>query len=87
MNDKEFIQDLVEKAKVAQEELANYTQEEVNAIIKVIAKTVYDNAEELTKMAVEETRMGVYEDKVAKNRGKSKTIYNHIIDKKSARVS
>ena len=86
MNDKEFIQELVEKAKVAQEELANYTQEEVNAIIKVIAKTVYDNAEELAKMAVEETRMGVYEDKVAKNKGKSKTIYNHIIDKKSVGI-
>lgn len=86
MNDKEFIQELVEKAKVAQKELESYTQEEVNAIVKVIAKTVYDNADELAKMAVEETRMGIYEDKFSKNMGKSKTIYNHIIDKKSVGI-
>ena len=86
MNDKEFIQELVEKAKVAQKELESYTQEEVNAIVKVIAKTVYDNADELAKMAVEETRMGVYEDKFAKNMGKAKTIYNNLADKKSVGI-
>ncbi len=86
MDDKSFISELVEKAKVAQKELATYSQKEIDAIVKVIAKTVYDNAEELARMAVDETRMGVYEDKVAKNKGKSKTIYNHIIDKKTIGV-
>ncbi|MEN1762311.1 aldehyde dehydrogenase family protein, partial [Anoxynatronum sibiricum] len=51
-----------------------------------IAKVVYDNAEALAKMAVEETRMGVYEDKVAKNKGKSKVIWNDLKDKKSVGV-
>lgn len=86
MDDKSFISELVEKAKVAQKELATYSQKEIDAIVKVIAKTVYDNAEELARMAVDETRMGVYEDKVAKNKGKSKTIYNHIIEKKTIGV-
>ena len=58
----ELVSDLVVNAKKAQEELAGYTQEELDAIVKVIARTVYDNAEELAKMAVEETGMGVYED-------------------------
>lgn len=86
MDDKSFIAELIEKSRVAQEELATYSQEEINAIVKIIAKTVYDNAEELARMAVDETRMGVYEDKVAKNKGKSKTIYNHIADKKTIGV-
>jgi len=86
MDDKKLIQDLIEKARIAQQELATYSQEELNAIVKVIGKTVYDNAEELAKMAVEETEMGVYEDKVAKNKGKSKAIYNNIKDKKSVGI-
>jgi len=86
MDDKELIQDLIEKARIAQQELATYSQEELNAIVKVIGKTVYDNAEMLAKMAVEETEMGVYEDKVAKNKGKSKAIYNNIKDKKSVGI-
>ncbi len=86
MDDKKLIQDLIEKARIAQQELATYSQEELNAIVKVIGKTVYDNAELLAKMAVEETGMGVYEDKVAKNKGKSKSIYNHIKDKKSVGI-
>ncbi len=80
------VNELIVKARKAQEELATYTQEELDAIVKVIARTVYDNAEELAKMAVEETGMGVYEDKVAKNRGKSKTIYNNLKGKKSVGI-
>lgn len=83
MNDTNSILELMQKAREAQKELATYSQKEIDAIVKVIAKTVYDNAEELARMAVDETRMGVYEDKVSKNKGKSKTIYNHIADKKT----
>ena len=86
MDNNNFIQQLVDNAKEAQMELATYTQEELNSIVKVIAKTVYLNAEELAKMAVEETGMGVYEDKVAKNKGKSKTIWNNIKNKKSVGI-
>lgn len=86
MDNKQLIEEMVEKAKVAQAELATYSQEELDAIVKVIGKTVYDNAEELAKMAVEETRMGVYEDKVAKNKGKSKTIWNNLKDKKTVGI-
>lgn len=86
MDNKKLIEEMVEKARVAQAELATYSQEELDAIVKVIGKTVYDNAEELAKMAVEETRMGVYEDKVAKNKGKSKTIWNNLRDKKTVGI-
>ncbi len=78
-----MIKTLIKNAKKAEKELSHYTQEELDAIVKTIAKTVYDNAEILAKEAVEETEMGVYEDKVAKNKGKSKAIWNDLADKKS----
>lgn len=81
--DKTVIDIMVEKAREAQRVYETFNQEKVDSIVKAIGKVIYDNAEILAKEAVEETRMGVYEDKVAKNRGKSKTIWNSLKDKKS----
>ncbi len=86
METQEMINGLVARSKEAQKVVENYTQEQVDAIARMFAKVVYDNAEELAKMAVEESRMGVYEDKVAKCLGKSRIIWNHIKDKKSVGI-
>ena len=82
----ETIQDMLQKARTAQAEYAHFNQEQVDAIVRAIAKVVYDNAEELARLAVDETRMGVYEHKVAKNKGKSKVIWNDLKDKKSVGI-
>jgi len=74
---------MMKKARKAQKEFETFSQEKVDEIVREIAKVVYDNAEELAKIAVDETQMGVYEDKVAKNKGKSKVIWNDLRDKKS----
>ena len=55
----------------------------MDAIVKGIAKYVYDNAEPLARMAVDETGIGVYEDKILKNKGKARAIWNNLKDKKS----
>ena len=86
MEAKEYVEGLVEKARAAQKQIENYTQEQVDALCREIAKTVYDNAEMLAKMAVEETRMGVYENKVAKNKGKARVIWNDLKGKKSVGI-
>lgn len=86
MEAKEYVESLVEKARAAQKQIENYTQEQVDALCREIAKTVYDNAEMLAKMAVEETRMGVYENKVAKNKGKARVIWNDLKGKKSVGI-
>ena len=78
-----MINKMMENARMAQSEFENFNQEKVDIIVREIGKVVYDNAEMLARMAVDETRMGVYEDKVAKNRGKSKIIWNDLKDKKS----
>jgi len=53
------VQELVEKARVAQAAFESFSQQQVDAIVKGIGKYVYDNAEMLAQMAVDETGIGV----------------------------
>lgn len=74
---------MMDNARKAQREFESFNQEQVDRIVREIGKVVYDNAEMLAEMAIEETRMGVYEHKVAKNKGKAKVIWNDLKDKRS----
>ena len=80
------IQELVAKARNAQIEFESFNQEQVDAIVRDIGKFVFDNAEPLARMAVDETEMGSYDDKVLKNKGKARVIWNNLKDKKSRGV-
>ncbi len=67
---------LIERVKKAQKIYATYSQEQVDAIFKAAA-TAADKARiPLAKMAVEDTGMGVVEDKIIKNHFASEYIYN-----------
>ncbi|MBU5591500.1 aldehyde dehydrogenase family protein [Clostridium sp. MSJ-4] len=81
-----YIDELIKRAKEAQSKFEEFSQEEVDKVVKAIAQVVYTRAEELAKMAIEETGMGVYDDKVLKNKGKSKLIWNNLKGKKSVGV-
>jgi acetaldehyde dehydrogenase / alcohol dehydrogenase len=63
-----------------------YNQEMVDEIVKQMAYTALDHHKELAKLAVEETRRGVYEDKVFKNMFATEFIYNNIRDMKTVGV-
>jgi succinate-semialdehyde dehydrogenase len=80
------IQQLVAKARAAQAEFESFSQQQVDAIVKDIGKYVYDNAETLARMAVDESGIGSYEDKILKNKGKARIIWNNLKDKKSRGV-
>jgi succinate-semialdehyde dehydrogenase len=80
------IAELVERSRAAQQVLAGYSQEKIDAVVKAFARVVYDNAEPLAKMAFEETRMGVYEDKIAKNKGKARILWYGLKGKKSVGI-
>jgi len=82
----EYIQGYIERARRSQHEFETYGQQQVDAIVRAAAKAVYDNAEMLARLAVDETGMGVYEDKVAKNKTKSKIIWNSLKGKKSVGI-
>jgi succinate-semialdehyde dehydrogenase len=77
------IQVLVAQARKAQAVFEKFTQEQVDAICHDMAKYVFDNAEMLARMAVDETGIGNYEDKVLKKKGKARVIWNNLKDKKS----
>lgn len=79
----QLIQSLVERSRKAQQILCTYDQEKTDEIVKMFAKVVFDHAEPLAKLAAEESRMGVFEDKITKNKGKSRNIWNALKGKKS----
>lgn len=72
------IQEMISRSRTAQQQFLSFSQEQVDAIVKAIAKAVFDHAEPLAKMAAEETRMGVYEHKISKNMGKARIIWNSL---------
>lgn len=74
---------LVDKARVAQAQFESFGQDQVDAIVRDIGKYVYDNAEHLARMAVDETGIGNFEDKVLKKKGKARAIWNSLKGKKS----
>jgi succinate-semialdehyde dehydrogenase len=80
------IEQLVAKARAAQAVFERFSQEKVDAIVRDIAKYVYDNAAPLARMAVDETGIGLYEDKILKNKGKARVIWNNLKGKKSRGV-
>lgn len=82
--DHDEIKEMIVAARRAQQAYCQtFDQADVDEACKITAKLVFDNAEYLAKLAVEETGMGVYEDKVAKNRNKSKGVWYDLKDKKS----
>lgn len=81
--EKAYLEELVAKARAAQKVFETYPQEKVDTACRAVCKAVYDNAEMLAHMAVDETRMGRYDSKIAKCRNKSKTVWLGMKGKKS----
>ena len=72
----EALNDLLDRVKKAQEEYSKYSQEQVDAIFKAAATAANKMRIPLARMAVEDTGMGVLEDKIIKNHFASEYIYN-----------
>lgn len=83
MISQEYIGGYIKRARAAQEEYEKMSQQQVDEAVKAIAKVIYDNAEFLAQIAVEETGMGNVKDKTAKNKQKAGIIWNNLKGKKS----
>lgn len=70
----------------SQQEFAQKSQEEVDAIVKSVAEAGVRNAKRLAKMAHEETGFGIEADKVIKNVFGSRGVYEAIKDMKTIGV-
>src|SRR6187455_1691267 len=69
---------LARAARVAQGQLAELTQAQIDAIVTMMAEVVTAHAEALAQLAVEETGYGVVADKVEKNLFSSERVYEFI---------
>jgi len=74
------------RTRAAQKVFATYTQEQVDAIFLAAATAANQARIPLAQMAVEETGMGIVEDKVIKNHYASEYIYNQYRDVKTCGV-
>jgi acetaldehyde dehydrogenase/alcohol dehydrogenase len=74
------------RVKAAQAEFATYTQEQVDKIFLAAASAANKQRIPLAKMAVEETGMGIVEDKVIKNHYAAEYIYNKYKETKTCGV-
>ena len=77
------LRDLIQKVKTAQAIYATYSQEQVDKIFRAAALAANNARIRLAKMAVEETGMGIVEDKVIKNHFASEYIYNKYKNEKT----
>ena len=82
----ETFKEAFENVRKAQEEFAKFSQEKVDEIFKAAAMAANAARIPLAKMAVEETGMGVVEDKVIKNHYAAEYIYNAYKDTKTCGV-
>lgn len=82
----EALEKRMEQVRAAQKEFATFSQEQVDKIFLAAATAANQARIPLAKMAVEETKMGVVEDKVIKNHYASEYIYNTYRDTKTCGV-
>lgn len=80
------IQEKMQNARIAVEAIKDYTQEQVDHLVFVGAKIIYDNAVPLARLAVDETGLGKFEDKICKNTDTPTVFYDYLKDKKSVGV-
>ena len=73
-----MINELVEKAKIASQEYMKLDQETVDKITKAMSMAGLEHHMELAKLAVEETKRGIYEDKITKNMFATEYVYHSI---------
>ena len=86
VNDEETLEQLLSQVREAQRQFATFTQEQVDKIFFEAAMAANKMRIPLAKMAVEETGMGIVEDKVIKNHYASEYIYNAYRDTKTCGV-
>ena len=76
----------IEQLREAQKQFATFSQEQVDEIFRQAALAANHNRIKLAKMAVEETGMGIVEDKVIKNNFAAEYIYNQYKNMKTCGV-
>ena len=86
VQDEQSLNELIERVREAQKKYATYSQEQVDKIFRAAAMAADKARIPLAKEAVEETGMGIIEDKVIKNHFASEYIFNKYREAKTCDV-
>ncbi len=78
-----YLEGLVTQARAAAEKFRAYSQEDVDRIVKAMALAGLEHAHRLAALAVEETHLGLIEDKVLKNMVATEFVFNYVKDKRT----
>jgi acetaldehyde dehydrogenase/alcohol dehydrogenase len=81
-----YLESLVAQARTAAAVFTQYTQEDVDRIVKSMVLAGLAQAQHLARLAVEETRLGVMEDKTIKNMVATEFVYNYVKDKRTVGI-
>lgn len=81
-----YLDSLVSRAKRAAAVFTQCTQEDVDRIVKPMVISGLEQAQYLARLAIEETKLGVVEDKAIKNMVATEFVYNYVKDKRTVGV-
>jgi acetaldehyde dehydrogenase/alcohol dehydrogenase len=81
-----YLERLVSQARTAAAVFTQFTQEDVDRIVKPMVLAGLEQAQHLARLAVEETKLGVVEDKVLKNMCATEFTYNYVKDKRTVGI-
>src|SRR5579872_1009849 len=82
----DYLEGLIRRSRTAAAVFSQFTQQEVDCIVKPMVLRGLEQAQHLARLAVEETRLGVLEDKVIKNMVATEFAYNYVKDKRTVGV-
>ena len=78
-----YLEGLLSQARTAAAVFTQYTQEDVDRIVKPMVSAGMEQAQHLACLAIEETKLGVLEDKAIKNMVATEFVYNYVKDKRT----
>ncbi|GAA0432527.1 aldehyde dehydrogenase family protein [Lentibacillus halophilus] len=79
---------MIDKARAAMDQIYDYSQEQVDELVQAVAWAIYKpgNTEELAQIALQDTGLGRYDDKVTKKRRKTMGTLYDLKDEKSVGI-
>lgn len=78
-----YLEGLISQARSAAAVFTQFTQEDVDRIVKPMVLAGLEQAQYLARLAIEETKLGVLEDKALKNMVATEFVYNYVKDKRT----
>jgi len=81
-----YLEGLVSQARAAAAVFTQFSQEDVDRIVKPMVVAGLEQAQYLARLAFEETKIGLMEDKALKNMVATEFVYNYVKDKRTVGV-